>query len=821
MVIISCAFPGCDFRSEDVTEAIACALLQSHAFIHSGASAVHQRDEPTQARECPGPKLERPCIDIGVSMEDWNVFLRRWRVFKEGSGISDTAAPPQLFQCTSKALGDNLLNFDADITTKPLDEITESIRRLAVVPIATVILRTELMQMRQMRDESFRSFSARVRGKADTYAFFAECSCGLRVYYTDHMIRDTLLNGISDSDICREVLGTADILTMAINDVIALVESKEMARNAMPTPDVSAVSAFRRQLATPPNEDCRPSSSRHPSLVMTSPSKRSPCPICKQPFPVYREGPRGWNTKPFTLCIDCFRTRRRNQRRKPPPPTSSAITDCSRTLDETGHLGAIMTTPPSPLEEQAEISLQESRRSDYAHYVYQDGHWTKAGMRAHPVIAVCVSMDKSWCRTRHGPIVARNVPAIADTGAQTNVWSLRHFLAAGFDRSTLIPASDLVAANHSGINIIGAFFAVIKGLDANKTEVQCHAMIYVSADISHLYLSQATLADLGVLSPQFPLIGEHPPLETHNQDCVTQLPTTPLRSMFGGCSSLSQPTDTCTCPQRITVPPPPSSLPFPCTPENNAKMRAWLLDRYAASTFNTCPHRPLHCMAGPPIEIHVDPLAKPVACHTPATIPLHWQQKVHDDLLRDKAMGILEKVPHGEPTQWCHRMVITRKHDGSPRRTVDLSPLNKFCKHETHAFEAPFHLARRVPRNTWKTVTDAWNGYHSVPLQDSDRHLTTFITPFGKWRYTRAPQGFLSSGDGYNRRFSAIIADFVRKERCVDDTIFYDDSLQQHWWRTIEFLTLVGRQVSSSILKSSSLLNVRLTLLVFVSPNRL
>ena len=35
-------------------------------------------------------------------------------------------------------------------------------------------------------------------------------------------------------------------------------------------PSVSAVSAFRRQLATPPNEDCRPSSSRHPSLVKTS-----------------------------------------------------------------------------------------------------------------------------------------------------------------------------------------------------------------------------------------------------------------------------------------------------------------------------------------------------------------------------------------------------------------------------------------------------------------------------------------------------------------------------------------------------------------------
>ena len=96
---------------------------------------------------------------------------------------------------------------------------------------------------------------------------------------------------------------------------------------------------------------------------------------------------------------------------------------------------------------------------------------------------------------------------------------------------------------------------------------------------------------------------------------------------------------------------------------------------------------------------------------------------------------------------------------------MDLLPLNKFCKRETHASEALFHLARRVPRNTWKTGTNAWNWYHSVPLQDSDRHLTTFITPFGKWQYARAPQGLLSSGDGYNRRFSAIIADFLRKER--------------------------------------------------------
>jgi len=138
-------------------------------------------------------------------------------------------------------------------------------------------------------------------------------------------------------------------------------------------------------------------------------------------------------------------------------------------------------------------------------------------------------------------------------------------------------------------------------------------------------------------------------------------------------------------------------------------------------------------------------------------------------------------------------MVITRKHDGSPRRTVDLSPLNKFCQWETFASESPFHLARRILTGTWKTVTDAWNGYHSVTLRESDRNLTTFITPFGRWHYTRVPQGFLSLGDGYNRRFDAVLAEYERKERCVNDTVHYNSDLEQHWWITIDFLTHVGQ----------------------------
>ena len=144
-------------------------------------------------------------------------------------------------------------------------------------------------------------------------------------------------------------------------------------------------------------------------------------------------------------------------------------------------------------------------------------------------------------------------------------------------------------------------------------------MIYVST----LYLSQAILSDLGVLFPHFPFVGEHPPLNIHKQNSTTKPFCASIRSVSGGCTFFGQPTHTCACPQRTAVPPPLSSRPFSCIPENNPKMREWLLHKYTSSTFNTCPHRALHCMAGPPIEIHLDPLAQLMACHTLSPIPLH------------------------------------------------------------------------------------------------------------------------------------------------------------------------------------------------------
>ena len=115
---------------------------------------------------------------------------------------------------------------------------------------------------------------------------------------------------------------------------------------------------------------------------------------------------------------------------------------------------------------------------------------------------------------------------------------------------------------------------------------------------------------------------------------------------------------------------------------------------------------------------------------------------------RDVRLGVLEKVPVNTPTKWCSRMVIATKQNGQPRRTVDMQALNAASVRQTHHTQSPYHLVRSIPSHVKKTTFDAWNGFHSVPIHVDDRHLTTFITEFGRYRYKTMPQGHIASTDG-------------------------------------------------------------------------
>ena len=370
------------------------------------------------------------------------------------------------------------------------------------------------------------------------------------------------------------------------------------------------------------------------------------------------------------------------------------------------------------------------------------------------------------------------VQAMADTGCQSCLAGIKCVQKLGFQKEDLIPViMKMHAATNDEIQILGAAILRISGKDKQGKIVETRQLTYITDNTDKFFLSKQACVDLGMITEHFPTIGEtafnHEVNDTVNH-------TTDQNAECG-------------CHKRSLPPPLPTTLPFPATEDNRKKLQQYILDYYASSTFNICEHQPLPSMTGPLMKLMTDPDAKPVAYHTPIPVPVHWQEEVKAGLDRDVQLGVIEPVPINDPVTWCHRMVICAKKDGTPRRTVDLQALNAAATRDTHHTPSPWHQARSIPAETKKTVSDAWNGYHSVPLCEEDRSKTTFITPWGRYRYRTAPQGYCAAGDGYSSRFDAIVSDVPNKVKVVDDTCLWESNLEDSFFQACGWMDICGK----------------------------
>ena len=413
------------------------------------------------------------------------------------------------------------------------------------------------------------------------------------------------------------------------------------------------------------------------------------------------------------------------------------------------------------------ISTSKSEVSSLRHHTHcKSVGWQRRTPRDKPYVKLAVEFDENAARALDMIIPDTAIQSVttqgmADTGASVCMADNQVIKRMGLDTTHLTKCSmELTSADKSSIRILGAIPVVITDISSGLKSSQ---ILYISNNASSLLLSLEACIDLHIVPDTFPAFSQN----SGNSEAQ--------QIGRNGTNSKSQKKHDCecNCPIRTEPPKVPDKIPFAPIEENVPALEKWLREKYAASAFNCCECQPLPKMHGPPLKIFMKEGVKPVAAHTPIPIPLHWQKQVKAGLDRDEVIGVIEKVPSGTPTTWCHRMVVVPKKDNTPRRTVNFMPLNEHSTRQTHHTIAPFHQASMVPSNTKKTVLDAWNGYHSVYLDPECRDLTTFITPWGRYRYKTAPQGYLAAGDAYTERFDKIISEVKNKTKCVDDTVLW------------------------------------------------
>ena len=78
-----------------------------------------------------------------------------------------------------------------------------------------------------------RNFCARLSGQANICQFQVDCpDCTKGVDYTNHIVRDCLIRGISDNDIRLDVLSNLN-QNMGLEELVSFIESKEAGKRSL------------------------------------------------------------------------------------------------------------------------------------------------------------------------------------------------------------------------------------------------------------------------------------------------------------------------------------------------------------------------------------------------------------------------------------------------------------------------------------------------------------------------------------------------------------------------------------------------------------
>ena len=80
---------------------------------------------------------------------------------------------------------------------------------------------------------------------------------------------------------------------------------------------------------------------------------------------------------------------------------------------------------------------------------------------------------------------------------------------------------------------------------------------------------------------------------------------------------------------------------------------------------------------------------------------------------------------------------------------VDYTSLNKACPKDHFPLPCIHQIVDSTSGYEILSFLDAYLGYHQIVMKESNQVTTSFITPYGSYRYVTMPFGLKNSGATY------------------------------------------------------------------------
>ena len=148
------------------------------------------------------------------------------------------------------------------------------------------------------------------------------------------------------------------------------------------------------------------------------------------------------------------------------------------------------------------------------------------------------------------------------------------------------------------------------------------------------------------------------------------------------------------------------------------------------------------------------------------------------DLDQMERSGVISKVT--EPTPWCDGMFVVPKKSGSIRICVDMKPLNRSVLREVHPLPKVDETLAQLTGAKIFSKLDANSGFWQIPLSQSSRFLTTFITHMGRYCFNKLPFWISSAPEHFQHRMSELLTGLERVQCQMDDILVFGKDEAEH-----------------------------------------
>ena len=225
---LPCSYPECRYSTGELATNAAAAALNNHTAMHA-----HMQSAIAPAKV---EKVPRPTITTNFTTEQWTYFLSRWNAYKSATQIKGQELITQLLACCSDSLQYDLFRTCGNQIHETEQNVITAIQKLTDQEENTMVARVTLSNMRQDDAEKVPQFVARLKGQASTCKYTSTLQCSncqspVTHNYTDSMVRDALIKGITDSDIRQDILGEIN-QNMSLEEITKYISAKVQAKQS-------------------------------------------------------------------------------------------------------------------------------------------------------------------------------------------------------------------------------------------------------------------------------------------------------------------------------------------------------------------------------------------------------------------------------------------------------------------------------------------------------------------------------------------------------------------------------------------------------------